>query len=79
MSIVFKEIRACDPKPFWSNYNLSGKYFWPLATCMISSMQINKHNMLTEHNVATLLVEKMFTNYNSSDMYLKTSYTQHMR
>jgi len=35
--------------------------------------------MPIEHNVTTLLGEKMFTNYNSSDIYLKTSHTQHIR
>jgi len=41
-------------------------------------MQINKHNMLTEHNVATLLVEKMFTNYNSSDIYISKPVTHNI-
>lgn len=79
MHIVFKQIRVCDPKPLWSRYILSGKYFWSLVIWIISLMQINDHYMPREHNVATLLVEKMFTNHNSLDTFLKTSHTQHIR
>lgn len=75
--IVFKEIWAHNPKPHWPTYSPSGKYFWPLVTWIISVMHSNKLNMSTEYNVTTLLVEKMFTNYNSSDIFLKTSHTQH--
>jgi hypothetical protein len=36
------------------------------VTSIASVVQFNKHNIYTEHNMATLLAEKMFTNCNSS-------------